>query len=317
MTPGVDLVTGGAGFLGPHLIRVLLGSGRRVIVLDNLLTGQRANLTGFDPAEVELVVGSLLDTELAASLLPRVERVFNLACVGMRQAMTDETLSHEVNATGVVVLLEAARRAPVARIVHVSSSEVYGTAIRLPIDETHPTAPTSVYGASKLAGEAYARAYHRRYGLPVVIVRPFNAYGPGCYLDGSNVEVIPRFMTMAMDGKPLTIMGDGAQTRAFTYVEDTVRGLSLAASAEGVVGETINLGHPNAVSVAELAQKIGEIAGSAAPIVRQPVRPGEVSRVAADSSKAAALLQWTPAVGIDAGLAHLHEWLLKMRERAA
>lgn len=288
-----------------------------MIVLDNLLAGTRANLAEFDPARVELVVGNLLDAELVATLLPRVERVFNLACVGLRQAMTEETLSHDVNATGVVVLLEAARKAPVARIVHASSSEVYGAALRLPIDETHPTAPTSVYGASKLAGEAYARAYHRRHGLPVAIVRPFNAYGPGCYLDGGNVEVIPRFMTMAMEGKPLTIMGDGAQTRAFTYVEDTVRGMFLAGSAEGVVGETINLGHPTAVSVGELAQKIQDVTGSAAPIVRQPARPGEVSLVAADSSKAAALLDWRPRTGIDAGLTQLYNWLLKIRERAA
>jgi nucleoside-diphosphate-sugar epimerase len=124
-------------------------------------------------------------------------------------------------------------------------------------------------------------------------------------------------MTMAMDGKPLTILGDGAQTRAFTYVEDTVRGIFLAGKADRVIGETINLGHPNAVSVGELARKVNDVVGSAAPIVSLPARPGEVSRVAADSSKAALLLDWTPLVGIDAGLAKLHGWLLKSRERAA
>jgi UDP-glucose 4-epimerase len=313
MTPGNDLVVGGAGFIGSELVGQLLAAGRRVTVLDDLSTGSRERLSPMEGPGLRLVIGSVLDGGLLDTLVAGAERVFNLACVGLRRSIHDPDASHEVNATGALRLLEAVRRAEVARMVHVSSSEVYGTARHAPMDESHPTHPTTPYGAAKLAGEAYARAYHLTYGLPVVIVRPFNSFGPAGHHEGDSGEAIPRFMLRAMAGLPLVVFGDGAQTRDFTYVGDTARGIALAGLVPDIVGETLNLGSGREVSISDLARQVCDIAARGpAAIKHDKRRPGDVDRLIADSRRAERLLGWRAEVPLTKGLALMHAWYVSI-----
>jgi UDP-glucose 4-epimerase len=177
------------------------------------------------------------------------------------------------------------------------------------MDERHPTEPTTAYGASKLAGEAYARACATSGGCPTVIVRPFNCYGPRCHHEGTSGEVIPRFFLRALTGRPLVVFGDGRQTRDFTYVADTVRGLLLAADCDAAVGRTINIGSGQEVSVAELAKRIAVAAGrpETQAVFADP-RPGDIARQCADTTTARDLLGFVPRVSIDEGLRHVYAW---------
>jgi UDP-glucose 4-epimerase len=197
----------------------------------------------------------------------------------------------------------------VARFVHVSTSEVYGTARCVPMTENHPTFPMTVYGASKLAGECYARAYHSTYGFPTVVVRPFNAYGPRCHHEGDSGEVIPKFLLRSLAGRPMIVFGDGNQTRDFTYVEDTARGILNAGFMKGIEGRTFNLGQGSEVSINQLANEIRKVTGrSDANIVHDHPRPGDVLRLFADASSARNALDFVPSVPLAEGLARLRDW---------
>jgi UDP-glucose 4-epimerase len=331
----ITLVTGGAGFIGSELTAQLAAEGRAARVLDDLATGRRENLAPLlEPAvesagatvagRVELLVGDVRDETTLRLALDGVDEVYHLACLGLRRSLGHPEESHDVNATGTLRLLAAARRAGVRRFVHVSSSEVYGDPLAaaapgsgvgggrlrasdaLAIDEDHPTRPTTAYGAAKLAGEAYARAWHRVYGLPVVIVRPFNAYGPRSHHEGDAGEVVPRFLVRALAGEPLVVFGDGLQTRDFTHVRDVARGLRLAAACDVAVGQTLNLGSGREVEVLELARLVRELCGRPElPIVHAQPRPGDLRRLRADSRRAQRLLGWEPSVGWRDGLREL------------
>ncbi len=310
------LVTGGAGFIGSELVTQLVADGRRVRVLDNLATGRRENLAALldaSPRRCELVIGDVRDAAALEAALAGAGEVFHLACAGLRRSLRHPEESHDVNAGGTLHLLEAARRAGVRRFLHVSSSEVYGSFASADpathgMSEDHPTRPTTAYGAAKLAGEAYARSFHQEHGLPVVIVRPFNAFGPRSHHEGDAGEVIPRFLVRALAGHPLTIYGDGRQSRDFTHVRDIVRGLRLAAAFDAAVGETFNLGSGRDVTIAVLAILIREICGRPSlPIVHYAARPGDLRRLVADASRARRLLGWAPQVGFADGLLELAE----------
>jgi len=187
----------------------------------------------------------------------------------------------------------------VKRFVYVSSSEVYGTARAVPITEEHPTLPMTVYGASKLAGEAYTRAFWETYRYPTVVLRPFNAYGPRCHHEGDSGEVIPKFMLRCLAGKPMVIFGDGTQTRDFTFVGDTASGILEAGFSDGSVGQTINLGSGKEVQVRELADTIAQLLDRPhAEITHADPRPGDVLRLLADSSKAKTLLRFESTVAL-------------------
>jgi UDP-glucose 4-epimerase len=303
------LVTGGAGFIGSELTRQLCERGALVTVVDNLANGRRENIDALLGDQCRLVVADIRDQERMAGLLQGAQVVFHLACLGVRHSIHSPQENHDVNATATLNLLRLARSARVGRFIYVSSSEIYGTALTVPMTELHPAFPMTVYGASKFAGESYTRAFHRTYGYPTVVVRPFNTYGPRSHHEGDSGEVIPKFMLRGMAGRPMVIFGDGTQTRDFTHVSDTARGILLAADQEDAVGETINLGQGREIAIADLAGRIARVLGlPEAPISYDGPRPGDVLRLYADTSKARDLLGFAPAVDLDRGLADLRDW---------
>lgn len=303
------LITGGAGFIGSELTHQLWERGASITVVDSLVNGRRENLPEFQGERCRLVVADIRDTEVMEALLNDVEVVFHLACLGVRHSIHSPFENHEVNATATLKLLTLAKTAGVERFVYVSSSEVYGTAHWVPMNEQHPTFPTTAYGASKLAAECYTRAFHRTYGFHSVIVRPFNTYGPRCHHEGDSGEVIPKFMLRCMAGHPLVIFGDGMQTRDFTYVSDIARGILQAGFCKAAIGETLNLGQGSEISIHKLSEEISFVLGvPAAPVVHETARPGDVLRLCADTSRARELLGFAPTVTLRDGLAWLRDW---------
>ncbi|MDW8404133.1 SDR family NAD(P)-dependent oxidoreductase [Chloroflexus sp.] len=311
MTTKRILVTGGAGFIGSELVTQLAVAGHHVIAVDNLVNGKRSNLAHLRDAEVELVTVDIRDRDAMARLLRGVEIVYHLACLGVRHSLHDPFENHDVNATGTLIMLDLARRAEVPRFVYVSSSEVYGTARWAPMSEEHPTFPMTVYGGGKLAGECYTRAFWESYRYPTVVVRPFNSFGPRSHHEGDSGEVIPKFMLRAMAGKPMVIFGDGTQTRDFTYVSDTARGIMLAGMVEAAIGGTFNLGQGREISINELARTVAEVVGQPdAQVIHDEPRPGDVLRLYADSTRAQQVLGFTPTISLREGLHRLREWYL-------
>jgi UDP-glucose 4-epimerase len=304
------LVTGGAGFIGSMLVRLLLDAGATVRVVDNLVNGKRANLADIaNHPCLSLHLVDIRDTASMQALMEGTSIVFNLAVLGVRHSIHSPHENHEVNATATLHMLSAAREVGVERFVYCSTSEVYGTARAVPMTETHPTYPMTVYGASKLAGECYTRAFWETYHYPTVVVRPFNSYGPRSHHEGDSGEVIPKFLLRCMADKPLIIFGDGKQTRDFTFVEDSARGILLAGTSDKAVGETLNIGSNHEITIKELAEIVKGVAGKPdAEVIYDAHRPGDVLRLYADSSKAGALLGFEPQVTMNEGLRRLKAW---------
>lgn len=310
------LITGGAGFIGSELVRQLVAKGtKQIIVVDNLVNGQRKNIESLPTDQVQLVVADIRDSQQMADLMSGVDIVFHLACLGVRHSIHSPHENHDVNATATLQLLSTAKAIGVHRFVYVSSSEVYGTARSVPMIEEHPTFPMTVYGASKLAGECYTRAFYETYGYPTVVVRPFNSYGPRCHHEGDSGEVIPKLLLRCMAGKPMIIFGDGTQTRDFTYVSDTARGILMAGVADLAVGETINLGSGFEITINDLAKEISSIVSHQdTVIIHDDPRPGDVLRLYAETTKANNLLGFDPKVTLREGLTKLKDWYLSLGE---
>ena len=305
------VVTGGAGFIGSELVRQLVAQGARVKAVDNLVNGRRENLDDVLGDRLQLVTADIRDSQRMRDVVRGADVLFHLACLGVRHSIHSPEENHEVNATGTLRILSVARAAEVKRFVCVSSSEVYGTAIAVPINEKHPTFPMTVYGASKLAGECYARAYYQTYGYPTVVVRPFNAYGPRSHHEGDSGEVIPKFMLRCMAGRPMVVFGDGTQTRDFTYVADTAQGIIMAGLSDVSVGQTINLGSGNEIAIADLAREVMAVLGRPnAAVIHEAPRPGDVRRLCADISNARRTLGYQPRVSLREGLIKLRDWYL-------
>ncbi|WP_448071220.1 dTDP-glucose 4,6-dehydratase [Georgenia yuyongxinii] len=311
------LVTGGAGFIGSHLVDELLARHdvHAVRVLDNLVNGREENLEGIGRDErLVLFRADIRDEAALEAALEGVDVVFHLACLGVRHSLHDPSENHDVNAGGTLLVLERAREAAVSRFVHVSSSEVFGTAQYAPMDERHPTWPETVYGGSKLAGEAYARAFHRTYGMRTVVARPFNTYGPRSHFEGDSGEVIPRTIVRALCGLPPLVFGDGEQTRDFMHVADTAAGLAALGKCDAAVGQTVNLGSGSEVSINQLCDIVSRAVGADLEPIRMEPRPGDVRRLLVDPTLVRELTRFETKVPFSSGIADLVEWFRRRPE---
>lgn len=303
------LVTGAAGFIGSHLSD-RLAAANELLLVDDFSVGSRENLEAVAVRPgVRVVEADIGDRERMRELVAGVDVVFHLAISCLRSSLNHPVLSHDVNAGGTLSVCMAALEHGVERLVYVSSSEVYGSAETVPMDESHPCNPMTVYGASKLAGELYALAYSRTYGLPVSVVRPFNTYGPREPWSGLRAEVIPRFFLLLESGRAPVIYGDGSQTRDFIFVADTVEGLVRAGECDALVGDVANLAHGQEVSIRRVAELLAELCGREdLQPVHAEARPGDVDRHYAATGKARDLFGFEAPIGIEEGLRRTVAW---------
>jgi UDP-glucose 4-epimerase len=305
------LVTGGAGFVGSHLVDRLVAAGEHITVLDDFSTGSRENLEqATRSGRVRIVHGSILDAAAVATAMEGNRIVFHLAVQCVRRSLGEPMQSHDINATGTLIVLEEARRRNIERFVYCSSSEVYGNASTDLLDEDGTVCrPVTVYGAAKLAGELYASAYMQTYGLPVVIVRPFNAYGPRAHERGDLAEVIPRFIIRVLNGLPPVIFGDGSNGRDFTYVTDVARGIALAGASDRLVGSKVNIAFGRMITVGEIAALIMQACGRNELAVEfSRPRPGDVHVLRASTGRAAERLGYRAEIAIDDGIKRYLNW---------
>lgn len=258
---------------------------------------------------LKIVHGDVQNAGTVTAQVKKVDYVFHLAVEALLASLVNPRIVHDVNVTGTLNVCLACKKHPPRRLVHVSSSEVYGTAQYVPMDENHPFCPTTPYGASKAASEVYVRSFYNTWNIPAVVVRPFNTYGPQCKT-GQYSAVIIKFFNRLIDGKPPVIYGDGKQTRDFTFVSDTVDGIIKAAECDALLGDAVNIARGEEVSIMKLAEvmiNLMGMRGNADPIFRKE-RLGDVRRHFADISKARRLLNFKPKVSIEEGLKKFIDW---------
>lgn len=300
------LVTGGAGFIGSHLVRFLLNQGS-VRVLDDLSSGALENLQEVLPA-IEFTQGSVTDAELVRAMVEGCQVVFHLAAqVSVPLSIERPTETFEVNMLGTQYVLEAARQAQCARVVFASSAAVYGNAPRLPKRETMDAQPVSPYAWTKWYGELLCRDYWRVYGVPTVCLRFFNVYGPRQNPHSQYAAVVPRWIHAALTDCQPIVYGDGRQVRDFIYVDDLVRGLWLGATHPHAVGEVFNLASGRATSLLELLNAIENAVGYRLEPIFAPPRPGDIRRSYADIRKIQQRLGYTPSVSLEEGIRKMLE----------
>jgi UDP-glucose 4-epimerase len=296
------LVTGGAGFIGSHLVEALLARGDRVRVLDNFSTGDPANLAAV-LADVELIDGDIRERADLAAALNGVEVVFHQAALAsVPRSIADPLATHDVCTTGTLNVLLEARRAGVRRVVYAASSSAYGNSVRLPKRESDPTAPLSPYAVAKLAGEHYCAAFTEVYGLETVRLRYFNVFGPRQTPDSPYAAVIPLFLRALVSGQNPRIHGDGQQSRDFTFVKDVVRANLLAAGAPGASGKVYNIAGGHRTSLLDLVATINALLGTDTAPVHDAPRPGDVRHSQADVSRAMAELGYRARTSVEAGI---------------
>lgn len=296
------LVTGGAGFIGSNIVEELLARGHAVSVFDNFSTGRRENLEPF-LADVELITGDLQDAHAVQRAMKRCSFVLHQGALSsVPRSVADPIASNEVNVTGTLNVLLAARDAGVHRVVAASSSSVYGDTPTLPKVETMPVLPMSPYAVSKLAAEKYCAAFYQVYGLETVALRYFNVFGPRQDPTSQYSAVIPRFISAAMQGSNPVIYGDGHQTRDFTYVANVVQANLLACHAPRVAGDFYNVACGQRYSLLELLSAISDITGMPVEARHEPARAGDVKHSLADISKIRQAMNFEPKVDFREGL---------------
>lgn len=303
------LVTGGAGFIGSALVRGLLARGCRVRVFDDLSTGRPENLAELE-GRIDFVRGDVRDAAALRDAVRGTDTVFHLAAIASVQASVDDPLAtHDVNVTGTLNALIAARDERVRRFVFTSSSAVYGDSPEMPKRESMLPSPLSGYALSKLAGEHYGNIFRNLYGLPFFALRYFNVFGPRQNPASHYAAVVPLFIRACLEGRSPVIYGDGLQTRDFTYVEDIVSAnLCCMDAPDSAAGAVCNVAYGERITVLGLAQKIAALAGTGCTPSFLPPRPGDIRDSQADSTLARTLLGWTPSWTFDDGLRRTVDW---------
>ena len=297
------LVTGGAGFIGSHLVDKLVALGHRVLVLDNLSTGKKENVN----AQAEFHYIDICDFETMQIYFKDIDFVFHLAAIPRVPLSIEDPLgTSKVNIMGTLNVLEASRQNKVKRVINTSSSSVYGNQKTLPLKEDMTPSPVSPYGLQKLIGEQFAKLYTEFYDLSVVSLRPFNVYGPRIDINSEYSLVLGKFLKQKSEGKPFTIYGDGEQSRAFCYVDDVVNAFVLAVQSVNIEGaQVINVGSDKSYTINFLADLIG------GEKVYAPARVGDVRHTQADITKAKELLGWAPQTDFVQGVRRTMEWFNK------
>jgi len=290
------LVTGGAGFIGSHLVDALVERGVRVRVLDSFATGKRENLN----QRAELIEADIRDLDSIRPAFAGVDSVFHTAALARVPLSIEKPVeTHAVNATGTLNVLVAARDAHVRRVINSGSSSVYGDQPTLPLREEMPPNPLNPYGLQKFIGECYTRQFHKLYGMQTLTLRYFNVFGPRMPSEGAYLTVLSIFIRQRVAGEALTINGDGEQTRDFTQVRDVVRANLLAMDCAVADGRALNIGAGSNVSINQVARMVG------GPVVHLPPRQGDVRDTLADYSQAEKILSWHPMVACGDGVAEL------------
>jgi UDP-glucose 4-epimerase len=296
------LVTGGAGFIGSHLVDGLLNAGHSVRVLDNLSTGNLANLASIR-SRIQFIKGEITDSATVRVAMEGVAWVFHEAALAsVPRSVADPMTTNQACVDGTLNVLLAARDAKVQRVVYAASSSAYGASPSLPKRETDLTLPMSPYAVAKLAGEHYCAAFSEVYGLETVRLRYFNVFGPRQPPDSPYAAVIPRFLEAMLAGKSPIIYGDGHQSRDFTYVADVVQANLRAAQAPQVSGKVYNIACGQRASLLELIDQMNSLLGTKIKPIHEPARPGDVKHSQADISRAQAELGYQPKVPMEDGL---------------
>lgn len=302
------LVTGGAGFIGSHIVDRLVEQDEDVRVLDNFVTGKIENIQ-HNLGKIELVRGSLVDLETVRQAVKGVDHVLHQGAIpSVPRSVSDPIASNEANITGTLNVLVAARDAGVKRVVYASSSSVYGDIPTLPLVEDMPTNPLSPYALTKLTGEYYCRMFYTLYGLEAVILRYFNVFGPRQDPASQYSAVIPKFLSLMLEDRQPVINGDGLQSRDFTYVENNVSANLLACAKPNVAGEVLNIACGERFTLLDLVDSLNRIMGKEIEPLFGPSQPGDVKHSLAGIEKAEALLEFKPTVGFHEGLERTAAW---------
>lgn len=298
------LVTGGAGFIGAHLANRLHGEGHLVRVLDNLSSGDPTALV----QGINVTRGDVRDVPKLWSLLQGVDIVYHLAAlVSVPASVLYPREYNDVNVGGTVALLEACRDVGVRRVIFASSATVYGDQQVKPVSENLPPHPAVPYAVSKLAAERYLFTIGKLEGFETVALRVFNAYGPGQQLPPAHAPVIPLFMHQIIGGGSVVVFGDGSQTRDFVYIDDVVEALASAATASGIDQQVINVGSGEETSLGQLIERISATTGAKADVIYNTDKPGGISNLVADLTKARHMLRYRPRTSLVDGLRKLFE----------
>jgi UDP-glucose 4-epimerase len=306
---GTALVTGGAGFIGSHVVEALLNAGNKVRVLDDLSSGRRDNLSAVAD-DVDFIEADIRLAEVVRRACAGVDTVYHLAAfISVPGSVADPVEADSVNIGGTLNVLLAARDARVRRVVFSSSSAVYGEPANVPVAENAATRPASPYGVEKLYGEHMCRLVWELYGVETVSLRYFNVYGPRQSPGSDYAAVIPKFVSAMVAGEAATIYGDGQQTRDFLYVQDVARANLLAATSPGAVGQRLNIASGCAASVLDIHTAIGRLTGSRAAPRHAESRPGDIRHSVADVREAEKAMGFRASVLLDQGLLHTVLWL--------
>ena len=302
------LVTGGAGFIGSHLVERLLREGLEVRVFDNFSTGRQENLAEV-ANQVEIIKGDICDYSAVHKALRGVELVFHQAALcSVERSVKEPQVTNDVNIGGTVNLLLAAREEGVRRVVYASSSSVYGDTPELPKQETQTPTPASPYAVTKLTGELYCSIFYQLFGLETFSLRYFNVFGPRQVADSPYATVIPKFISALLRGEPPIVNGDGQQSRDFSYIDNVVEANLLAMKAYSGFGEVFNIACGQRTTVVQLAGYLMELVGETIQPIYDKPRPGDVRHSLADITKAETLLGYRPTKDLLAGLEHTLEW---------